>query len=221
MSRFSRIAAAAAFLTVSGTIAACAQTEGAQSNAGSAQNAQPTQAAPAAPTYSDAQLQSFVAAREEIQQLTPGQTTEQQQQNQIRISQILQSNNIDANTYNAIATASRSDQALSNRIAALVVGDEFTDAQLQSFVTASAQIQPLSQQLATATPDQRTVLAQQIRATLEQNNLSLEVYNGIAAQAQSDQDLAARIAALQAGASEDQMSADGADDNGSDQAQAQ
>jgi hypothetical protein len=74
----------------------------------------------------------------------------------------------------------------------------FTDAQLQSFVTASQQIQPLNAQLATATPEQRTALAGQIRGVLQQNNLDGATYNAIATQAQSDQALAARLAALQA-----------------------
>lgn len=73
----------------------------------------------------------------------------------------------------------------------------FTDAQLQSFVTASQQIQPLNTQLATATPEQRTALAGQIRAILQANNLDGATYNAIATQAQSDQALAARLAALQ------------------------
>jgi hypothetical protein len=77
----------------------------------------------------------------------------------------------------------------------------FTDAQLQSFVTASRQIEPLNRQVATASPDQRAQLATQIRAILTQNNLDGATYNAIATRAQTDQALASRIAAIQTGAS--------------------
>jgi hypothetical protein len=73
----------------------------------------------------------------------------------------------------------------------------FTDAQLQSFVTASRQIEPLNRQVATATPEQRTALATQIRGVLTQNNLDGATYNAIATRAQTDPALASRIAALQ------------------------
>jgi len=73
----------------------------------------------------------------------------------------------------------------------------FTDAQLQSFVTASRQIEPLNRQVQAAAPEQRAQLATQIRAVLTQNNLDGATYNAIATRAQSDQALASRIAALQ------------------------
>jgi hypothetical protein len=141
-------------------------------------------------------VQAFVAARSEIQQLTPGTTTEAQAQNQIQISQILQRHSLAPDVYNAIATRAQTDQALANRISAESVGTEFTDAQLQGFLAAGAEIQPLNQQLATATPEQRTVLAEQIRASLTRHNLTIEQFNGIAAQAQTDTERAARLTAL-------------------------
>lgn len=73
----------------------------------------------------------------------------------------------------------------------------FTDAQLQSFVTASRQIEPLNRQVASATPEQRTAPATQIRGVLTQNNLDGATYNAIATRAQTDPALASRIAALQ------------------------
>jgi hypothetical protein len=148
--------------------------------------------------YTDAQVQAFVAARDQIQQLTPGQTAEQQAANQQRIGEILQQHNITPGIYNAIEAASHTDQALANRIAAASVGTTFTDAQLQAFVAASAEIDPLNRSLATATAEQRTQIADQIRAALQRNNLDIETYNGIAARAQSDPQLGARIAQLRA-----------------------
>lgn len=76
----------------------------------------------------------------------------------------------------------------------------FTDAQLRSFAAAATAIQPLNAQLQTATPEQRTTIIAQIRATLTQNNLDGATYNAIAAQAQADPALAARISALGSGA---------------------
>lgn len=76
----------------------------------------------------------------------------------------------------------------------------FTDAQLRSFSAAATAIQPLNAQLQTATPEQRTTIIAQIRAALTQNNLDGATYNAIAAQAQADPALAARITALSSGA---------------------
>jgi hypothetical protein len=165
-------------------------------NPSASSGAATTAPAQTASPYTDAQLQSFIASRAQIQQLTPGQTAEAQAANQQRIAQILAANNLPADTYTAIEAAARTDQALANRIAATSVGTTVTDAQLQSFVAASAEIDPLNRQLATATPEQRTQIAMQIRSSLERNNLTIEAYNGIAARAQSDPQLGARIAQL-------------------------
>jgi len=81
---------------------------------------------------------------------------------------------------------------------AVAAPTSFTDAQLQSFVTASRQIEPLNRQVQTATPEQRAQLATQIRGILTQNNLDGATYNAIATRAQTDQALATRIATLQA-----------------------
>ncbi|WP_395646436.1 DUF4168 domain-containing protein [Terricaulis sp.] len=77
----------------------------------------------------------------------------------------------------------------------------FTDAQLRSFAAAAFAIQPLNAQLQTATPEQRPAVVTQIRAILTQNNLDSTTYNAIAAQAQADPALAARITALSNGSS--------------------
>jgi len=156
-------------------------------------------AAPAASAYTDAQVQGFVAARAEIQRLSPGATAEAQAANQRQISQILQRNGLTPDTYNAIEAAARTDQALANRISASAVGSTtFTDAQLQAFVAASAEIDPLNRQIAAAPAEQRAQIGAQIRAALQRHNLDIDTYNGIAARAQTDQALAQRIAQLRA-----------------------
>jgi hypothetical protein len=143
-------------------------------------------------------MQAYVAARAEIQRLTPGQTAEAQAQNQQRIGEILQRNSLAPDLYNEIEAAARTDQALANRVSAAAVGTSFTDAQLQAFVAASAEIDPLNRQIATAPAEQRAEIGAQIRAALSRNNLDIDTYNGIAARAQIDQALGARIAQLRA-----------------------
>jgi hypothetical protein len=72
----------------------------------------------------------------------------------------------------------------------------FTEAQLRSFAAASVEVDPLSRSLASATAEQRTQIAGQIRTALQRRNLDADTYNAIAARAQTDTQLAARIAAL-------------------------
>lgn len=72
----------------------------------------------------------------------------------------------------------------------------YTDEQLRHFVAAATEIQPITQSLQTATPEQRTAAAEQLRAILTRHNLDGATYNAIAAQAQSDPAFAARITAL-------------------------
>lgn len=69
----------------------------------------------------------------------------------------------------------------------------FTDAQVQAFAAASTEIDPISQRLANATPEQRTQAATQIRAILQRHNLDTNTYNAIATQAQTDTALQARV----------------------------
>ena len=74
----------------------------------------------------------------------------------------------------------------------------YTDVQLRAFIAASAEIDPLNRQLATASAEQRAALATQIRGVLERNSLDAATYNAIAAQSQTDTTLAARINGLRA-----------------------
>lgn len=73
----------------------------------------------------------------------------------------------------------------------------FTDAQVSSFAAASAEVAPLSEGLAQATPEQRAQASTQIRAALTRHNIDADTYNAIATQAQTDTALAARIRAAQ------------------------
>ena len=87
------------------------------------QPAAPAPATPAAPaTYTDAQLRSFAAAAHDIQplntQLTSG-TPEQRTAAVTQVRAILQRNNLDEATYNAIAAQAQSDPAFAARISAL------------------------------------------------------------------------------------------------------
>lgn len=82
-----------------------------------------TPAAPAAPaTYTDAQLRSFAVAARQIQplnaQLTSG-TPEQRTAATTQVRAILQQNNLDGATYNAIAAKAQADPAFAARISAL------------------------------------------------------------------------------------------------------
>lgn len=72
----------------------------------------------------------------------------------------------------------------------------YTDDQLRHFAAAVAEVQPITQGLANATPEQRTAAADQIRAILTRHNLDGATYNAIATQAQNDPAFAARITAL-------------------------
>jgi hypothetical protein len=80
-------------------------------------------ATPATPTtFTDAQLRSFAAAAREIQplnaQMTSG-TPEQRTAATTQVRSILQRNNLDGATYNAIAAKAQAEPAFAARIASL------------------------------------------------------------------------------------------------------
>lgn len=62
---------------------------------------------------------------------------------------------------------------------------------------AAREIDPINSTLATATPEQRTAAAGQIREVLVRNNLDAATYNAIAMRAQTDEALRTRIQTLQ------------------------
>lgn len=73
----------------------------------------------------------------------------------------------------------------------------YTEAQLQAFAAASLEIDPISRSLPNASEPQRAQAATQIRGILQRHGIDSATYNAIAARAQSDSALAARISALQ------------------------
>ena len=74
----------------------------------------------------------------------------------------------------------------------------YSDAQLRAFAAASTEIDPISRALPDASTEQRSAAAGQIRSILQRHNIDSATYNAIAAQAQTDAALAARINALRA-----------------------
>ena len=74
----------------------------------------------------------------------------------------------------------------------------YSDAQLRAFAAASTEIDPISRALPDASAEQRSAAAGQIRSILQRHNIDSATYNAIAAQAQTDAALAARINALRA-----------------------
>lgn len=88
-----------------------------------AQPSTQTPATPAPSTFTDVQLRSFAAASTEIEpisrSITASSTAEQRTQAATQIRGILQRNNLDSTTYNAIAAQARTDTALAGRIRAL------------------------------------------------------------------------------------------------------
>jgi hypothetical protein len=94
------------------------------------------------------------------------------------------------------STAPQTAQSAAPQTTAPAQPASYTDDQLRHFAAAALEIQPITQQLPTATPEQRTAAADQIRAILTRHNLDGATYNAIASQAQADPAFAARIAAL-------------------------
>jgi len=72
---------------------------------------------------------------------------------------------------------------------------EFTDAQVRGYALAQAEIAPISARIDTMTAEQRAQATNQIQTILARNGISGDVYNAIAAQARTDQELRLRIAA--------------------------
>lgn len=185
---------AAACASSSSTRSETASANTTQSNTQSTMPAQSTQAA----AVTDAQLRAYLAARTEIQPLQASlasQTPEQQTQTRTQIAAILQRHSLTAAQFNDIGRMANEDRTFASRLAALQP-DTFSDATLRAFAAASVEIDPINRTIATATPEQRTQATEQIRQILQRNNIDSATYNAIAARAQTDTALAARIAAL-------------------------
>lgn len=179
--------------------AACAGAQSASENAATSTTQQTTTTTTTTTTqttsFTDAQLRAYVAAKNEIEPLQAGlasQTPEQQRQTTAQIAAVLQRHGIEAATFNAIARTANQDRAFAARLAGLQP-DTFSDDTLRAFARASIEIDPITRNLATATPTQHTQATEQIRQILARHNLDSATYNAIAARAQADQTFAARI----------------------------
>jgi hypothetical protein len=202
MTKLTMPAAAAVAALAAAACAGTGSTETAASATSTTERSTTQSTAPAqsqtASTYTDAQLRAYVAADNEIEPLQAGlaaQTPEQQAQTRTQIAAILQRHNLTAVQYNGIARTAREDRTFAARLAALEP-DTFSDETLRAFAAASVEIDPISRSLANATPEQQTQATEQIRQILQRNNLDSATYNAIAARAQRDPALAARIAEL-------------------------
>ena len=192
MSRLSWLACAA-------FLAACAS-GGANTETASAPAAAtaPSTTAAQDATFTDGQLQAYLAARAEIDPIQSRYETmseEERAQARTQITDIIERHGLTAVTYDAIARQARNDAAFANRLTALQP-DTFSDDNLRAFAAASIEIEPINRTLATATPEQRSEAAAQIRAILDRHNLDGATYNAIATRAQSDPDFADRIRTL-------------------------
>lgn len=190
--------AAAAVAAVAAACASGASTETTTSSTTPSTTTQSTTTTTQSASYTDAQLRAYVAAKNEIEPLQANlasQTAEQQAQTRTQISAILQRNNLTATQFNDIGRMAVEDRTFASRLASLEP-DTFSDVTLRAFVAASAEIDPISRSLATATPEQRTQATEQIRQILQRNNLDSATYNAIASRAQADPAFAARVAAL-------------------------
>jgi hypothetical protein len=202
MTKLTMLAAAAVAALAAAACAGTGGTETAASATSTTERSTTQSTAPAqsqtVSTYTDAQLRAYVAADNEIEPLQAGlaaQTPEQQAQTRTQIAAILQRHNLTAVQYNGIARTAREDRTFAARLAALEP-DTFSDETLRAFAAASVEIDPISRSLANATPEQQTQATEQIRQILQRNNLDSATYNAIAARAQRDPALAARIAEL-------------------------
>lgn len=190
-----RTFAAAGVSVAALSVAACAGTANTTSNTTSIATAQTQQPVTDPASMSDAQLRAFVAAREEITPLQEGfatQTPEQRTQTTAQITQVLQSHGLTPPQYNAISNRAAQDTTFGARLAAFAP-DTFGDANLRAFAAASIEIDPITRDLAAATPEQRTQATEQIRQILERNNLDSATYNAIAARAQAEPAFAQHI----------------------------
>jgi len=192
MTKFQLLAAVAAATLAT----ACAGTQNTETARTTQQNTTSATAQTVQPAnMTDAQLRAYTAARDEIvplQETFGAQTQERQLEITAEIAAIQQRHGLDATTYNAITRVANEDRVFAARLAALQP-DTFSDDSLRAFAQASIEIQPLTNSLSTATPEQQAQVTEQIRQILERNNIDSATYNAIAQRAQSDETFAARV----------------------------
>ena len=182
-------------------VAACAGSDSADTTRAAAAS----QSAAQAGTYTDEQLRGYLAARAEIapiQARYESMSEAERTQARTQITTIIERHGLTPVSYDAIARQASTDTAFANRLTSLQP-DTFSDANLRAFAAASTEIEPINRTLTSATPEQRTAAAGQIRAILARHNLDGATYNAIASRAQSDPAFAERIRALRSPAAPD------------------
>jgi hypothetical protein len=171
-----------------------------EQNAANAAAATPAPAAAAETTtsgYTDTQLRAFLAVNREVGALNRGTTEAEQAEFTRQAGEILTRHGLDPTTFNAIVSEARTDQALSERLAALQI-ETLSDDTLRRFLAAAAEVQPIARGItAESTEAQRQQASDQIGAVLQRHQIDSATYNAIAQRAQTDAALVARINALQ------------------------
>lgn len=187
---------------VTAFMTACASAQGDVSDTRQTAQASTTtqqQMAPASPSaITDEQLRTYAAIQNEIAPLQASlatQTPEQQAQTSRQISAVLARHNMAPATFNAIARMANEDREFAARLAT-AQPDTFSDQTLNAFAAASIEIDPITQTLATATPEQQAQATEQIRQILARNSIDSATYNAIASRAQADAAFAERIQVL-------------------------
>jgi|GEM_PF-2691793 len=198
--RSSKLLAVSAIALCAAGLTACSSTATNDAPAATASSSSSAAAAVADTDgqYTDAQLQAFIAARRDIEPISQGfaeLAPDARAQASTRIREIMDRNQVNPTTYDAIQRQIGTDQALAQRVTQMQVAT-VTDEKLRAFVAASREIQPLTANLATASEAEREQVSTQIGAILSRHNIDSNLYNAIAVEAQSNQALAARIAAV-------------------------
>lgn len=198
-------AAYVALIGVAGPIAACSSS-GSSSEAIAQNAAAPPPQQPAAPSpstqqagaFTDAQVRGYALAHAEIAPIgarLDTMTDAERAQATAQIQAILARNGITADLYNQISSSAQTDQDLRQRIAGQTPAT-YTDDQLRAFASAAVEIEGLNRSLANATEAERAAASSRVADILRRNSLDGQTYNNIAARAQVDEALAARIQAL-------------------------
>jgi hypothetical protein len=152
-------------------------------------------------SYTNEQVRAYVAASQEVEPVSSrvaDMTPQERLEATAEIRSVLQRHGLTGDEYTGIELQAGAEAELAQRIAAVRV-ENLNDETLSRFVTAAREIDPIGRGLATdASAHERAQAAARIGAALDRHGISAATYNAIAARAQSDETLAARIAALRA-----------------------
>lgn len=103
-------------------------------------------------------------------------------------------------------SVSSNTTATPNAAAPTATADAFTDAEIQTYLAARAEIDPIQSRYASMTPQERAQATTQIIEIQQRHNLTAGRYDAITRRAQTDTVLAARLNSAQ-GFTEDQLRA--------------